>query len=389
MDTQNFDIFELLRVILVNRKMIAFFMIIVAIAAVVYSLLTPQIWSSGASFFAVGDDVNNLPFDIPGLSGLSSSLLGTSTSEKAINFITVLESRSFSEEVIRKFDLIAYFNLSNPDSLRNMDDALRKLSSKIVSINLDDNNGLISIKVATKRKQLSFDIVNYYLARLDQYNRQQKVTQGKLNREFLESRIKETRAILDSLIFVNRRFQEENKAIDLETQAKGMLDAYASLVAEKMKLDIEMQLARSTYGDSSPVLKNLAVKLDAISGQIANMEKSGKVPKANYLLDISKIPGMTSQYTQITMNLQIYKTVYEYLYPQYEAARLSELRDMPTIEILDQPRLAGRRDKPKRALICAIATMLAFIFGVVASLVKEVWKNNPSRVKILKTTLAE
>lgn len=387
MNPHPFDLFELVRIILANRKMIIIIVLIAAIAAVAYSLLTPQIWSSKASFFAVGEEISNLPFDIPGLSSISASLLGNDSSDKAVNFITVMQSRSFSEEVIDKFNLITYFKLHNPDPLRNMDDALRKLSSTVMDIGYDNNNGLITVKASTKHKKLSLDIVNHYLSRLDEYNRLHKVTQGKLNREFLESRVNETRSKLDSLIVVNRKFQESNKAIDLESQAKAMIDAYGALIAEKMKLEIELELAKSTYGAESPIIKELELNQSGINKQIKAMENSGKTPKPEYLLDISKIPLMTSQYATIKMNLEIYKTVFEFLYPQYEAARLSELRDMPTTEILDSPRLAGRRDKPKRAMICVLSTLLAFIFAVGLALIKEILKNNQNRIKMVKETL--
>jgi len=74
--------------------------------------------------------------------------------------------------------------------------------------------------------------------------------------------------------------------------------------------------------------------------------------------------------------MEIYKTVYTYLYPQYEAARLSELRDMPTIELLDTPRLAGRRERPRRAIICILSTLAAFVFAVAISMLKEVGLRN-------------
>jgi uncharacterized protein involved in exopolysaccharide biosynthesis len=381
MDQSSFDLFELLKIVLANRKLIALIVILAALAAVLYSLLAPQIWASRASFFAVGEAITDLPFNIPGISSISASLLGTDSSDKAENFITVMQSRTFSEEVIRKFNLIPYFKLHNPDSLRNMDDALKKLSSKVISMDIDTNSGLISIAAKTKNKQLSLDIVNHYLKRLDEYNRKQKVTQSKLNREFLEERVNETRAILDSLIAVNRSFQEKNKAIDLETQAKAMVDSYGALIAEKMKLDIELELAKASYGNSSPLLKELILKKDVLENQIRSLENSGKTPKPEYLLDIDKIPLISSQYAQIKMNLEIYKAVYEFLYPQYEAARLSELKDMPTLEILDQPRLAGRRDSPRRAIICIIATLVAFLMAIMIALIKEMVAKNLYRLR--------
>ena len=64
MDKREFDFFELLRILLKNRKFIIIFVAVVSVAAVVYSLLTPQIWESSASFYVVGDQSTGLPFDI-------------------------------------------------------------------------------------------------------------------------------------------------------------------------------------------------------------------------------------------------------------------------------------------------------------------------------------
>lgn len=380
MEKTNFDLFELLRIMIAKRVLILIITGVVAIGAVIYSLVTPQIWSSSASFFAVGNEISELPFNIPGFSGISASLLGNDGSAKAENFVTVMQSRTFSEEIIRKFNLIPYFKLNDPDSLRNMDNALKKYKSSVVSMKVDDKLGLVVINVKTKDKKLSVDIVNHYLTRLDEYNRNQKVTQGRLNREFLEARVNETRAILDSLIIVNRGFQESSKAIDLEAQARAMIDSYGAVISEKMKSDIELELARSTYGNQHPVVQELALKNQTLQKQIRELEKGGSGPKPEFLLDIGKIPQISSQYAQIKMNLEIYKNVYEFLYPQYEAARLSELKDMPTIEILDQPRMAGNRDKPKRAFICIVATILGFIFATILALALEIYKRNKHRL---------
>jgi uncharacterized protein involved in exopolysaccharide biosynthesis len=379
MEHNSIDLIEVLRIIYASRKLIIAIVIVVAVAAVAYSLLTPQIFSSNASFYAVGDNISQLPIDIPGLSGIASGLLGNDSSQKAENFVEVMQSRTFAEDVIRKFKLIDYFKLTNSDSLRNMDDALKKLSNDVMRFGFEDATGLLHVKARTKSKQLSLDIVNYYLVKLDEYNRNQKVTQSKLNRQFLEQRVKETKATLDSLIIVNQKFQEGTKAIHLESQAKALIDSYGAVIADKMKLDIELELARANYGAGSPVLHNLELRKAGLEKQIKDLERSGNTPE--YLINIGKIPEVTSQYAKIQMSMEVYKTLYSYLYPQYEAARLSELRDMPTIELLDQPRLAGRRESPKRAIICLLSTLAAFIFAVAIALLKELGQRNRLRLR--------
>ena len=379
MEKREFDLFELVRILLRNRGFILVFVGIVALAAVIYSLVTPQIWSSQASFYAVGESSSSLPINIPGLSGLTSSFFGGTGGVDSQNFLTVMNSRTFGEDVIRKFDLIKYFKLTQPDSLARMDKALEKLRENMVSLGLDDNTGLIRVTVESKSKSLSRGIAQYYVEKLELYNREQKLTKGKMNREFLETRVTETKAELDSLILAVRDFQARNRAVALEAQSAALIEGYSRIIAEKMSLDIEYELARQNYASGSPLLSEMETRRAELSRQIREMESSSDNLKPRYLIDIASLPNLSSQYAQLKLNLEIKSKVFEYLYPQFEAARLDELKDMPTLEILDSPREAGIRVRPRRAIICVVATLIAFILAALLVLVKAVLVSNWDR----------
>ncbi|HNU97709.1 MAG TPA: Wzz/FepE/Etk N-terminal domain-containing protein, partial [Candidatus Syntrophosphaera thermopropionivorans] len=66
MEKREFDFFELIRLIIRNRKFIIIFVAVVSVAAVIYSLVTPQIWRSTATFYVIGDQTSSLPFNIEG-----------------------------------------------------------------------------------------------------------------------------------------------------------------------------------------------------------------------------------------------------------------------------------------------------------------------------------
>lgn len=87
------------------------------------------------------------------------------------------------------------------------------------------------------------------------------------------------------------------------------------------------------------------------------------------------------------MNLEIQSKVFEFLYPQFEAARLEELRDMPTLDILDTPREAGMRVRPKRAMLCLIAFALALVAAVIIALIKNAFELNKDRFREIKKEL--
>ncbi|HPV15094.1 MAG TPA: Wzz/FepE/Etk N-terminal domain-containing protein [Candidatus Cloacimonadota bacterium] len=383
MEKREFDIFELIKILLRHRWFIIIFVGIVSVAAVIYSLVTPKIWKSEATFYIVGDDNASLPINLPGLGSLASTIMKQDKLQGSISAVSALRSRRFSEDVIRKFDLIRYFKISDRDSLLRMDVALKKLK-KAVKVSLSEKAGLISISVETKDKKLSMDMINYYLAKLEEYNRDQKLTKGKRERIFLEERVKETRAVLDSLIAADKEFRSSSNAIDIEEQAAVLIKSYAELVATKMAADIELEMARESLSESSPVVQELKVKRDALNAQIREMESSKGSVKPRYLIDISSLPDLGSRYAQIKMELLIQTKVFEFLYPQYEAARLEELKDMPTVDILDSPREAGLRSRPKRAMICVIAAFMAFVVAVIVVLFKSILERNKDRLLELR-----
>lgn len=387
MDKKEFDFFELLRLIIKNRMFIIIFVAVVSAAAVVYSLLTPQIWESSASFYVVGDQLSSLPIDIEGIGGLTAELLGQDNAQNAINAVTAMKSRRFSEDAIRRFDLINYYKITEKDSLKSMDFALKNLRKKTVKVDYSADTGLVSVSAETKIKKLSRDIVDFYLQHLEVYNRDLKLTKGKMNREFLESRVRETENVIDSLLYAVKDFQTLHNAIDIEIQTESLINSYADVIASKMQADIELELARKTYAPDSPLISEFKHRSDALAKQISELESGSGPLKPRYLIDIASLPDLGNQFAQLKMNLEIQTKVFEYLYPQYEAARLEELRDMPTLDILDTPREAGMRARPKRAMLCILAIMLALVMAVIIILIKNVFDNNKDRIQEIKKEL--
>ena len=387
MEKREFDFFELIRLIIRNRKFIIIFVAVVSIAAVIYSLVTPQIWRSTATFYVIGDQTSSLPFNIDGLSGLSAGLMETTNSQNAINAVTAMNSRQFSEKVIRHFNLIDYYKITTQDSLKAMDSALRMLHTKTMKIGSDPETGLVTVSADTKDKKLSRDIVNYYLQQLEIYNREEKITRGKMNREFLEARVNETRAEIDSLMLALKDFQQRHNAVDIEAQTSSLIKSYSDIIATKMSTDIELELARKNYAENSPIVLELKDRSEALAKQIRQLEVGKEPLKPRYLIDIGSLPDLATQYAQLKMNLEIKSKIYEFLYPQYEAAKLEELKDLPTLDILDTPREAGLRVRPKRAVMCIIAFALAVVASIIIVLIKNALELNKERWQEIKKEL--
>lgn len=364
------DLHEIIRSGLKNRRLILAIVSIAAVAAVIYSLLTPEIWSSEATFYALSDKKMEFSLANSDLSSLVTDLMQESAQNDVMISLSILGSRTMSEDVIRHFDLIRYFKLAKSDSLVNLDIAIKKLS-KMVKISYDEESFLVTLRVETKSKSLSQRIAAYYLARLDDYLQNESMVKGKRNRIFLEQRITEVRAEMDSLQMAISSFKSEHKAVDLQQQSQELISQYSELLAQKMKLEIDLVLARESYAQDSPLVAGLERQISETTRQIQDLESSHREDTPLFRLDLEQIPSLSAQLTRLELQASVLNTVHNYMLPHYEDAVMEEQKSMPRLEIVDHPREAGRRVRPRRAIICLVSTIVAGFLALFIALIKE------------------
>ena len=379
-------ILDLLLVLAKHRKLIIGFTVFGAIAAIVYAMVAPFYWKSTATLIPVSDSNSIGGFSTNLMDMVGGGLIKTQKSEQAIDFIAIMKSRTFREKVINEFDLIKYFKIKKPRD-HAMELALFKLQNSVMRLVFDQESYIVSISAETKDKAMSKEIVSFYLAELDSYNRQSRLSKGKMKREFLEGQVKLHMADVDSLARAMRDFQTKNKSIALDQQTEAMVALYGETVAKSMQAEIEYDLAKSQYSESSPIVQELANKKRILTEKIKDLEDSKSPLTPDYILQIDKIPDLNLQLAQLMINIEIKKKVIEYIYPQFELAKLEELKDMPSFEVIDQPQEAGMRSKPKRAILVIVLTMAAFILACTVALIREGLRLNEDKVNAIRKVL--
>lgn len=381
---KSYGLYELMFVLAKHKRLIIWICFVAALSAIAYSLLTPKYWKSSANIMPVVESgvLGSLNTSLADIMG--GNLINTPKSEMAVDFITVMKRRSFSEQVINKFDLINYYRIERPDSLEAMELALRILLTKTMRFNFDQESNLVQVTAETKDKKMSRDIVQFYIDNLESYNISSRMSKGRLKRIFLEQQVNNNMAQADSLARKLRDFEQKNKAISIDDQTKSLVSLYSDTAAKLMQTEIEYELARKQYEMSSPVVTDLADKIALLKKAVKDMESSNSQLTPDYFIQIDKIPNLSMQYAQLMINVDIRRKVIEYLYPQYELAKIDELKDLPTFEVMDSPNLAGLRSKPKRALIVVLTTFAAFLIACILAFVKEsLFEDNKDRTAAL------
>ena len=373
MENKQIDFLDITYFILKHKKFVFFTTVIVSIAAIIYSLVVPFTWTSTASCMTVEFERSNFSFSSSSLFGLNSSLLGGGSNENQ-NLIAIMRSRNFSEKIIQKFDLIDLLKIDYVDPLLSMEEAVRKLNNEITEIVFNEETGIISILVTTKDKNLSAEIANYYLVKLEDYNLKTRKSKGKQKRIFLEKRLEEEKSRLDSQSIALMQFNKDHHTISLQEQTNVMISHYSDLVAQKISSEIELALALKNYDMKSPIVNTYIDRIGILQNKIDDLENPTSSGGSGYLLNLDSIPELKLQYFNLSLQLEIDSKVYKYLYSEYESAKIDEMKDLPSIEIIDNAIPAGKRTSPKRARICILSFLIAFLLSAGSMIILELIK---------------
>jgi uncharacterized protein involved in exopolysaccharide biosynthesis len=119
--------------------------------------------------------------------------------------------------------------------------------------------------------------------------------------------------------------------------------------------------------DRSPEVLDLQTQIRALERKLAEMgymdsdvdtgTESMLFPK------FSSAPEIEQQLAVLMRDVEVQRSVYSVLSGQYEQAKIQEMRDTPTLQVLDwaQPPLV--RSRPKRKIIVLISAALALLLS--------------------------
>ena len=99
---------------------------------------------------------------------------------------------------------------------------------------------------------------------------------------------------------------------------------------------------------------------------------AGEATDANRLFPrFDSAPEMERRLAGLMMEVEIKGTVFKVLSEQYEQARIEEMRDTPTIQVLDWAGEPMFRSKPRRKVIVLVSTVAAFLLASIIVLFRE------------------
>jgi len=363
MDDRQLSIKKFWDMIWPYRKMIIRNASIIIVISVIWTLLLPLWYKATVVVLPPSSDAKPLGvMSMLSNVGLGSVLGGDENTNKVLS---ILKSRRLLEAVALKYDLMAKYDIDN------MEDTMEELSENI-EISVEDEMQIAVSFWDTDQEKVA-EMTNYIVSCLDSLNIVLNIGKAKNNREFIESRIEE---VVDSLKILEveiTRFMNEEKILSLPDQITVGVQNAADLKSQIMAKEIELAIAKNTFGQTSTVIKKLENEINHYREKYQEFFREN--PSERLLPNFSRVPEVGIKLTRLQRQVDYYVQVLQYLAPEYESSKIEESRNVPTIQVLDHAMRPEKKDKPKRSLIVLGALVLTMII----SLYVIYWKEHISK----------
>lgn len=340
------NIIEIWNVLWKKRKILIINFLILAIISITVSLVLP-VWFKASVVVLPPKSDSSLP-NIGVLSDLALGGILTPGSEDQNRFIAILNSRRLLTNVIEEFDLMSVYNKEL------MVETIKELKG-----NMDIEIGKelqLNISVMDRDPERVWVMANYIVQIMDDIHKELSTHRARDNRIFMEKRLFSTLDTLNTLENELISFMEKEGITSLPDQITTGVSTAGQIKLMLMQKETEYTVAEQMMDYSNPKLTQLKLELNELK---RHYDKFFSKEGLNRLVpDLDKVPELAIQLEKYRREIEYYSKVLSFLGPQIEQYRAEELKDIPSIEVLDHAVVPEKKSKPKRSIIVIVTTFL-------------------------------
>jgi uncharacterized protein involved in exopolysaccharide biosynthesis len=356
------------------------FQIVVAgtILGIVIALLTPNKYESTARLMPPDSQMSGA---LGMLASMSQNAGGAAAQiadvmpvrSSGALFTGVLRSRTIQDRLIERFDLRKVYR-------KKVWVDTRKELAKNTAITEDRRAGIISITCTDRDPRRVADLCNAYVAELNHLLVELDTSAAHREREFLDTRLKEVKQDLDEASKRLSEFSSKNATLNITDQAKAMVEGAAVLQGQLIAAGSELRGLQQVYTDDNVRVRSAKARVSELRDQL---NKMGGVPPApgqpapsDEMMSypsIRRLPILAMTYADLYRTVKVQEAVFEALTKQYEVAKLGEVREVPSVRLLDRADVPERKSEPYRSILVLVSMFLAFVVAMGWVWMKATW----------------
>ena len=293
-------------------------------------------------------------------------------------YVGLLTSRPIADAIIHRFDLAKVYRA------KDMTAARKKLARYTVVTS--EKTGFIAVSVTDKSKSQVAKLANAYTDELRILTKSLAMTEASQRRLFYEDQLKQAKDALVGAEVSFQQVQQSKGLVQLDAQAKAMIESLALLRAQIAAREVEVQALRSYSTEHNPELELAEGELSSLRAEGARMEQRNH--SSGFAdLGLRDVPGAGMEYLRAEHELKYRQAMFDLLLKQYDAAKLDESKDAAIIQVVEPAIEPDRRSSFNPALMVLLVAIGGLITGCVIALIiwwKELVLSNPHSSKQLQ-----
>ncbi len=360
-----------------HKKLILGAPLIVAVLVTLISFFIPNSYTASTQIMPPQQQssASALLGQLGALSGLAGASAGIKNSNDT--YITMLKSRTVSDNMISRFKLQAVYKTKLPSDTR------KALAS--ASVITSGKDGLITVQVDDKDPKRAAVIANGYVEELQKLTNVLAVTEASQRRLFFEKQLIQAKQALGDAEISLKQVQEKTGLLQLDAQAQALIKSGAELKGQIAMKEVELGAMRTFATGNNPDYIRTQQVVGGMRAQLAKIE-TGSV-------STSKAPEAGLEYLRKVRDLKYAETVYELLAKQFEIAKIDEAKEGSMIQVLDKAVVPDRKSKPKRSLMVLLSAITTGFLSILWAFITEALQNakkdteTKTQLETLKNTL--
>jgi len=358
--TQEVHLLDLLILLARRRRFILAFTLGVAIVTAVIVLLLPNQYTAATLVLPPAQN-----------SSLSSALLGqlagsaglASLADASLGirnpgavYVALFRSRTVEDGMVQRFNLMARYRRKTMSDAR----AAFEDSSTVV---LDAKSGLIRVTVTDRDPRLAAEMANAYVDELHRHTQDLAITEASQRRVFFQQQLLEANQNLTTAEEALKRTEQATGVLQIDSQARSLIESAATLRGQITAKEVQLESMRSYATADNPQMILAQQQLDALKAQLAKIAGPNADATSDIYLPKTTIPESGMEYLNRLRDVRYYETIEDLIAKQFEMAKLDEAREGAVVQVADLAAPPDKKSSPKRTLIVALATILAFLLA--------------------------
>jgi capsule polysaccharide export protein KpsE/RkpR len=303
-------------------------------------------------------------------SGVGSAALGMKTT--GAEFVGIMGSRTVQESLVKRFDLVHHYKG------KLVEDACTRLKAD-TTIHEDPRSGIITISVKADDTVLASNIASGYVTELDRIVTNNSTSAARRERIFLEGRLSYIKNDLDNSAKTLSQFSAKSRTIDVPSQGKAMMDFGLRLQDQMVVARADLAGLKQSYSEDNAKVRAARAQIAVLQRQIDKTMGSTEGPSLDgdnsVYPSVRELPALGLTYSDLERRIHVEEALWDALTRQYEAARVQEAKEIPTVRILDVADVPQRKSSSARKNFVLLGTLFSFFIAGAFVYFTEFWAN--------------